>query len=314
MRNRLIYGDYVGMVPGYKDMVSRDDGILGFLTGNIWSGRSALLTTTFDRFALEYNAEKLTVALGRQRVNCGQAFVWNPNDIFNVYSFFDFDYEERPGSDALRIRYFPDYASVADLAVKLDHDNNITAAGLYRFSRWGYDIQLLAGIMGETDYVAGAGWSGSLKDIGFSGEFSYFHPQANFGDSLGVVLVNAGINYMFGNSLHLNFEAMYNGYFPEIDLAGFADLYFMPLSVKTIAFSKFSWFGQVSYPVHPLLRTSLAVMYLPSLGKGYFVMPSAEYSAGDNLDISLLGQKFSGEFGGSEEKLNMVFLRFRLSF
>ncbi len=72
--------------------------------------------------------------------------------------------------------------------------------------------------------------------------------------------------------------------------------------------------GRATYPVHPLLRASLAMMYLPSLGRGYFVMPSAEYSAGDDLDISLLAQRFSGEFEESREKLNMLFVRFRLTF
>lgn len=34
---------------------------------------------------------------------------WNPNDWFNTYNYFDFDYEERPGTDAIRVRvYFKD--------------------------------------------------------------------------------------------------------------------------------------------------------------------------------------------------------------
>ncbi|MDY6801019.1 MAG: hypothetical protein SVU94_07320 [Bacteroidota bacterium] len=44
----------------------------------------------------------------------------------------------------------------------------------------------------------------------------------------------------------------------------------MPMSVKTILYSKFSWFGQVSYPIHPLVNATLAAMYFPSLGNGYF--------------------------------------------
>ena len=35
--------------------------------------------------------------------------VWNPNDLFNAFSFVDFDYEERPGSDALRIQKYTGY-------------------------------------------------------------------------------------------------------------------------------------------------------------------------------------------------------------
>ncbi len=90
--------------------------------------------------------DKFQVTLGRQRINWGQTFVWNPNDIFNAYSYFDFDYIERPGSDAVRLQYFPSSSSVAEFAVKVDDENDITAAGLYRFNKWGYDIQFLAGL------------------------------------------------------------------------------------------------------------------------------------------------------------------------
>jgi len=86
------------------------------------------------------------------------------------------------------------------------------------------------------------------------------------------------------------------------------------MSVKTISFSEFTWFAQASYPIHPLLNASVAAMYFPSLGNGYFVMPTFTYSAGQNTEVSILGQRFTGEFGSEVESLNMVFLRFRLSF
>nr|MDA3954560.1 hypothetical protein [Bacteroidales bacterium] len=77
---------------------------------------------------------------------------------------------------------------------------------------------------------------------------------------------------------------------------------------------KFSWFGQISYPFHPLLTGSIAVMYLPSLGNGYFIMPSINYSISNNFEFSLYSQYFEGEFGGQSDKMTMVFLRFRYSF
>ena len=61
----------------------------------------------------------------RQRINWGQTLVWNPNDIFNAYSYFDFDYIERPGSDAIRLQYYPDYSSAIEMAVKADYENKI---------------------------------------------------------------------------------------------------------------------------------------------------------------------------------------------
>jgi hypothetical protein len=314
VRTRLIYGDFVKMIPSYDSIVSYDNGYLSSLSNNLISTKSAVLTTTFDRLYLEYNKNNWVVTIGRQRINWGQSFAWNPNDIFNAYSYFDFDYEERPGSDALRVQYYPNFTSVAEAAIKIDRHKNITAAALYRFNKWGYDLQFLGGILDTTDFVVGAGWTGNIFNIGFNGEASYFHPQKSFSDTSGVFLVSAGLNYMFSNSLSFTFEGIYNGYFDKLNISSFNDIYFMPLSVKATSFSKFSWMGQVSYPIHPLLNASLAIMYFPTFGNSYFINPSFIYSAGNNFEIALFGQRFYGKFYGSEEKLNMLFLRFRVSF
>jgi hypothetical protein len=119
---------------------------------------------------------------------------------------------------------------------------------------------------------------------------------------------------MFSNSLNVSLEGNYNGYFDKLNLNSFDDLYFMPLSVKTTSFSEFSWFGQITYPIHPLLNGTLAAMYFPSLGNGYFLMPSLAYSVSNNFECSLYGQRFEGKFGGQYDKMTMVFLRFRYSF
>lgn len=313
-RNRLLYGDFVKFIPGYAKILEKDNGFLNFLTNNITDGSSYVLNSTFDRAYFEFNNNNWAVTIGRQRINWGQAFAWNPNDIFNSYSFFDFDYEERPGSDALRVQYYPNYTSVADVAIKINKENQITAAGLYRFNKWGYDIQILGGVMNTTDYVLGMGWSGNIKDFGFNGELSYFHPQNNFSDSTGVFLISSGLSYMFGNSLSISFEGIYNGYFDKLNLGSINDLYFMPLSVKTTSYSKFSWFAQFSYPIHPLLNSSLSIMYFPSLNDGYFLMPSLAYSVSDNFECSLYGQRFEANFEGNYDKITMIFLRFRYNF
>ncbi len=314
MRNRLIYGDLVKFIDNYAESIETDNGYLNFLTNNITDGSSYVLNSAFDRANIEFNSNNLVVTLGRQRINWGQAFAWNPNDIFNSYSFFDFDYEERSGSDALRIQYYPNFTSVAEAAIKVDKDNNITAAGLYRFNKWSYDFQVIGGIIDTSDYVIGAGWSGSIWDLGFNGELSYFHPQENFSDSSGIAIISVGLSYMFDNSLNISLEGNYNGYFDKLDISSFNDLYFIPLSVKTTSYSKFSWFGQATYPIHPLLNGSIAVMYFPSLGHGYFLMPSLAYSVSDNFECSFYGQRFEGEFGGQYDKMTMLFLRFRYSF
>ncbi len=313
-RNRLFYGDAVRQTPNYDELIAVDTGKLHFLTNNIGQADSYILNTTFDRAFISYTQQKTTLSIGRQRINWGQTFVWNPNDIFNSYSFFDFDYEERAGSDAIRLQYYPDYTSVLDMAVKIDRDDRITAAALYRFNRWGYDIQYIAGITDTTDYIIGAGWSGNIGKVGFNGECTYFHPQDAVWKTTGDLIASMGMNYTFKKPLTITLEGNYNSYYDAITSSDIANLYAVPLSVKTITFSKFSWFAQAAYAINPLLSVNLAGIYLPSLDHGYYLMPSLQYTLKEAIEVSLLSQRFEFTFNTQHSKLNLLFLRLRYSF
>lgn len=159
-----------------------------------------MLNTTIDRLWADFNYGKLLARVGRQRINWGQTLIWNPNDIFNVYSFFDFDYIERPGSDAIRLQYYPDYSSSLEMVVNANYENHITAASLYRFNKWGYDIQFLAGYVNSEDFVVGAGWSGAIGPVSFRGEFSLFRATKNFSDTIGTGIFTTGFDKVFKNS------------------------------------------------------------------------------------------------------------------
>jgi hypothetical protein len=151
VRNRLFTGDMVKtMGRAYSEMTGRDQGLVD-MSWNILNENSFFLNTTVDRLWLDINFNKFQARIGRQRINWGQTFVWNPNDIFNAYSFFDVDYAERPGSDAIRLQYYPSSSSSVELAAKMDSDNDVTVAGLGRFNKWGYDIQMIAGYSNSSD-------------------------------------------------------------------------------------------------------------------------------------------------------------------
>ncbi len=315
IRNRFIYGDLVQNYPGYKSMVEADMGYLNALTGNLIEDTSYVFTSSIDRLWLEYVYGNLNVKLGRQRINWGQTMAWNPNDIFNTYSFFDFDYEERPGSDALRVQYYTGYTALAEAAIKIDSAENITAAGLYRFNKWGYDIQFLGGMLNSSDWLAGTGWSGNIWDMGFSGEISYFRPKKHFEDTSGYFMTSLSLNYMFTNALMIQAEYLYNEFAGTMNIADFTQYYVMPLSVKTVSFSKHSWFANISYPFHPLLNGTFSGMYFYDDNiKGFFVGPSLEYSLQNNLSTSLYGQWFDLDMGKTEQTFTFLFLRFRWSF
>jgi hypothetical protein len=317
-RNRLIYGDFVESFPGYKEMIDSDDGFLD-LSENILDGQSYILNATLDRAYLQITQGDFEATIGRQRINWGQTFVWNPNDIFNTYSFFDVDYPERPGSDAVRLQYYTGYTSSVEISGKINHNEKLTLAGLWRFSKWDYDLQMLGGIMNEQDYIGGIGWSGYIKNASFRGEAIYAHPMDNPGDTTGVFVVSVGGDYTFANSLFIQVEALYNQLPGNSTIRGFESFYYQPLSAKRLSFTEYNFFVQASYPVTPLFNASLSGIYYPKYA-GYFIGPNLTYSLTQNLKTSFIIQSFSGEFEqpGLQEKerrsVTMPYLRFKWSF
>jgi hypothetical protein len=309
-RNRLFTGDMVKSGRSYSEMTGSDQGWVD-MSWNILNEQSFFLNTTIDRLWMDFNYGKFQARVGRQRINWGQTLVWNPNDIFNAYSFFDFDYVERPGSDAVRLQYYPDFSSAIELAVKADYEDHVTAAALYRFNRIGYDIQLLAGYVNNEDLMAGAGWSGSIGSVSFRGEASWFQPAEKFSDTTGTGLFTIGFDKVFKNNSMAQMQVMYCN--KPLKMSNFNELYSGNMSTKDLAFSRFSAFGQFSYPVTPLLNLSVSAMWFPDL-KGYFAGPSLDYSVAENVDFSLFWQHFDSRMSNNRIRINMGFLRAKYSF
>lgn len=309
-RNRLFTGDMVRLGSYYSGIIGADDGVVD-MSWNVFDKQSFLLNTTVDRLWLDIHYNKFQITVGRQRINWGQTFVWNPNDIFNAYSFFDFDYVERPGSDAVRLQFFPSSSSAAELAVKVDGDNDVTAAGLYRFNRWGYDIQFLAGFVNGEDVVLGAGWSGAIGSVSFRGEGTWFDPLEDFPGDESTVLLTTGFDKIFKDNSMAQVQFMYCN--NPLELSNFNTFYSGSLTSKDLAFSRFSAFGQYTWAATPLLNLSLSAMWFPDL-EGYFAGPSMDYSLAGNLDFSLIWQHFDAVMSGEKSRINLGFLRLKYSF
>ncbi|MCH7657021.1 MAG: hypothetical protein IIB05_01695 [Bacteroidetes bacterium] len=311
MRNRFIYGDFMKIIPGYSAIIEQDQGWMN-LSVNLLEENSFLLNSNIDRAYLDLFFGKLQIRTGRQRINWGRTFAWNPNDIFNAYSFFDFDYVEKPGSDAVLVQYYTGFSSVAQAAVKIDRNDKVTAAGLFQFNKWGYDFQFLGGILNSDDWVIGAGWEGDISGAGFRGEMSWFRAKDNFSDTSGTIMLSLSGDYTFKNSLNIRTEFLYNGF--DQTTSGFSDYYFQTLSVKNISFTDYSVFTGISYPFNPLFNGSFSFMLFPSMN-GYYIGPDLSLSLTDNMGISFILQHFSGEFTeGTREKLTFAFLRLKWSF
>jgi hypothetical protein len=313
-RNVINYGQLIYMnYPYYSDLLIEDDGLLD-LTGTIASDSSYILYTNLDRLNLKFSKGKFQTIAGRQRINWGINMVWNPNDIFNTFNYYDFDYVERPGCDALRLMYFPGISSSVEAAIKIDQSQNLTIAGLYKFNRWNYDFQVMGGIM-ESDVVLGAGWSGNLKKAGFNGEASWFRDKNNFADTSGIFVLSTGINYTFRNSLYLQGAFLYtsNG---TIGNAGVENpfLSLREVSPKSFTAARYSVFGQVSYPITPIITADLSGIFNPN-DLSVFIGPDLNISLSDNISLLFMSQIFVGqqgtEFGGLG---SLIYLRLKWSF
>jgi hypothetical protein len=310
LRNRLFIGDMVRSGPTYSDMVASDEGFID-MSWNLMNEQSFFLNTTIDRLWIDFNYDKFQARIGRQRINWGQTLVWNPNDIFNAYSFFEFDYIERPGSDAIRLQYFPGFSSAVEIAVKADYEDRVTAAALYRFNKWGYDFQFLSGYFNSEDFVAGAGWSGAFGSVSFRGEMSWFQPIEHFHDSTGTGIFTVGFDKVFKNNSMLQFQFMYCN--NPADYDNFLSFYSGTLSTKELAFSKFTPFSLYSYPITPLLTISVSGMLFPDL-EGYFAGSSLDFSIAENVDFSIYWQYFNSEVNNLKTRMNLGFLRIKYSF
>ena len=256
LRNRYMWGETIKAFPGYDKLIDHDAGWVD-MSYNLSSGEDYVLNTFVDRFSFQYSKGKFQARVGRQRINWGMGMVWNPNDIFNSYSYFDFDYVERPGVDGVRLQYYTGYSSALEFAYKIDYLDRISSAVKYQFNKWGYDYQFLAAYYNDEDWVLGAGWSGDIKGAGFYGEVSYFYPKDENGYPQKALVGTLGANYTFKNSLMLQSEILYSSNIKNSfnSLAGF---YLFDASVKRLSISDFTWFSSVSYPFTPLFNASFS--------------------------------------------------------
>jgi len=321
VRSRFITGNTIRKFPGYAEALGADQGWfdMSWVTdGNLGDSAGYALTSTVDRLWLQLTFGNLEIKAGRQRINWGQTIVWNPNDIFNSYSYFDVDYPERPGSDALRISYYTGNASAIELAAKMDSADRVTAAGYFRFNTLGFDIQLLGGVYQEEDLFLGTGWSGNLGPTAFRGEFNYFRDLKQFRDTTGYLMFSLGLDYTFSNSLWIQAEGLYSGFAKEMDISSFLQFYSGTLDVKNLGFTDWSLFASASYPFTPLFNGGFAAIWYPEW-KGAYLGPSVDLSLNNNISLSLIFQYFTARFkypsgGGSRENYTFGFLKFKWSF
>ena len=309
-RNRLFYGDNVKNIFGFSKFISQDHGITD-LSWNIIDNKDILFNTTIDRALINYAKGDWDITLGRQRVNWGMNLIWNPNDIFNTYNFLDFDYEERPGSDALRVQYYIGDFSKIEVAAKKGKslDDKIVAA-MYKFNKESYDIQLITGVY-LNDWVIGAGWAGNLKNAGFKGEVSYFIPYETYFNSENVLSAAISVDYGFKKGLYINSSVLYNSSADEAS-GNIGYLIYTDLNPKNLMPYKYSGFLQLAKEFTPIFRGAVSTIYSPT-NHSVIIMPTFDYSLANNWELNFTGQSFF-EFENYKALGISLFVRLRWSF
>jgi hypothetical protein len=271
-----------------------------------------------DRAYVSYSNNGFVITGGRQRINWSTNLVWNPNDWFNAYNYFDFDYEERPGTDGLRAVYYLGPVSSVELALKASHDANLrTYALMYHFNYSGFDYQFQGGLFGQ-DAALGVSWAGEISGAGFRGEGSGYLNVLNNNDSFDVqdsvnFVAALSADYTFSNSIYWLTEAIYNGFGGSANLTQFV-LRNQSITAKMLIPGKYMIYSSAAYPFTDLITGTFAIMYPPGQNS-YFLGPSATISLFQNVELLILGQLFFGTDGAAfGHTFNVFGGRLRYSF
>ncbi len=326
IRFRAIAGDSPGDYPDFKGSIQSNYAFMD-LDGFLWEEKNTLGYGEIDRLHVDYIHGNLQMTLGRQRIAWGTTLVWNLTDLFNPMSILDFDYEEKPGVDALRLQYFTGPVSRMELVFKPGKDMyETTIAALWSTNAFAYDFFLLSALRNHR-WVLGGAWAGDVKGGGFRGEVTYSAPPSEGpGNSRAplkgtndpfqqekdpVLSTSISADYTFSNSFYVHSEILHN----SNGLTGNAGVFQSEaLNAGLLSPARWSLFQEFAYDITPLIRSSLFTIYNPDDGSSITV-PMLDWSVKTNWDVTLVAFLTNGkarsEYGGYGEGL---FARVKFSF
>jgi len=315
LRTRFFWGEALKTGFLSAENIGSDVGITD-LSFNVFKNDYSLLNTQIDRLWLNWYKDKWEIRIGRQRINWGINIAFNPNDLFNTYNFFDFDYEERPGADAVKVTYNPNFNSSFEFAFsppKIDSTFNLNksvSAIKYSFNKWNYDFQVIGGYY-KTDVALGIGWAGNIKNGGFKGEATYFIPTAADGkDNLNIALTYDNV---FGK-IYFQVATLYN--LKGSTSSGIGELALLTntnLSPKNLFPFKYTFLTSGIITLNPLNTITAAVIYSPG-ANALILTPSFSHSIANNWSIDCFVQSFFLEQEKFKHFTSNATLRLRWSF
>ncbi|MBN1407901.1 MAG: hypothetical protein JW956_08935 [Calditrichaceae bacterium] len=327
VRLRGYYGDSVEEIPSFISTIKSNYDYE--LDAEIWNKKRTIGYGEIDRLYIDYLQDDFQVTLGRQRVAWGASLVWNVIDLFNPMSILDFDYEERPGMDAVRLQYFTSELSKLEFVYKVGKNKySRSYAGLFTVNYWDYDFFILAAMQNNRKTLGGA-WSGDIKGGGFRGEFKYSEAPSKGRTTEYPILdslfnnknltdykhnIFSGVlsgDYTFSNTLYIHSEVLYNSN-GKTENAG---LFWYQISeASMLSPARWSLFQEFAYDITPLLRANVFIIFNPD-DHSSLLAPSIKWSLMTNLELMSVLYTTSGqertEFGNYG---NSFFLRLKYSF
>lgn len=309
LRNRVFWGDQVAATPGFSRLLRNENEWMNMSA--LWVSRNNfIIQSNVERLWLEYRKTNWNVRIGRQRINWGITTTWNPNDIFNAYNFLDFDYEERPGTDAVKFHYdFRDFSNIEIAVSPMGNRDKAIAAARYFFNRWGYDFQFLAGVY-QNKFTTGFGWAGSIGNIGYKGEGQAFIDRKDSADYFNYSLE---LSYVFKKGWYVSGSVLHNTSGISKPVEDWTKVSFR-ISPMNLMPAKWSIVVAGSKEFTPLFSGSLNLVYSPGVNLG-ILYPSLKYNIAQNVDIDMVWQSFFLELKDRLQAVNhQLYLRVKWSF
>ena len=299
-RNRVFWGEEVKENPAFVSLLRNKNEKVNLQKTWI-NTKSLIVHTNTERAYINYAGEKLKIRLGRQRINWGVTTTWNPNDIFNVYNFLDFDYEERPGVDGANLKYVFNNSFNTEIGYANTGKRKSTIMALkYYLNKWNYDMQLITGWYKDRPTI-GMGWAGNIKDAGFKGEIQCFLGDKDSTRHLNISLEG---DYMFKNGWYVNAGILFNSNGLNKTVEKWDEIN-LNLSSTNLMPTKWNLIITTAKDLTPLLSANMSAAYTPRTNL-LIVFPSLRYNIATNLDIDLVWQSFFIELNNSLTSINQL--------
>jgi hypothetical protein len=308
-RNRVFWGENIASTPGFINLLRNENEV--FDLSKTWIQKNNFLVhTNIERFWWEYRETKWNLRLGRQRINWGIATTWNPNDIFNTYNFLDFDYEERPGTDALKAQYlFNDFSHIEIATSPGILGKQTIGAVKYFVNKWGYDLQWIGGVF-QHRFTTGIGWAGNVGNAGFKGEAQLFSKYHESGTAFNGT---AEISYMFKNGWYASSAFLYAGEGLSKPVIDWTTIDFSPSPLRLMP-TRWNLLLSASREFTPLLSGHFTFVYAPGVNL-LIGLPSVSYSMAENGTVDLVWQSFFSELNSHFKGVShRCFLRIKWNF